>query len=272
MPDQISTLRNFLAAARHIAVLTGAGISTESGIPDFRSPGGLYRTVTSEEVFDIVLFDRHPDRFYQTFGPIYRAILDARPNEGHLALAELERSVREVTIATQNIDNLHQKAGSRTVYELHGSLRTLTCRQCGRMRQVKGNTEIKENKEIKGNNRGSGNNGKEPADDLADLLAAGQVPRCPCGGVFKPDIVFFGEALPEFALGASVFAFESADLILALGTSLAVYPAAELPNRRAGSAKFVIINAEPTSLDHDADLVIRAPLGVTLREAITRLR
>ena len=249
MSYQISTLKNLLAGARHIAVLTGAGISTESGNPDFRSPNGLYRTVTSEEVFDISFFNRYPERFYQTFGPVYRSIVDARPNAGHLALAALENSGREVTIATQNIDNLHQKAGSRTVYELHGSLRTLTCRDCGRLYQLDG-------KEA------------EAARELTDLLAAGKVPRCACGGVLKPDIVFFGEGLPEFALGASVFAFESADLVLALGTSLGVYPAAELPNRRDRSARFVIINAETTPQDDNADLVIHAPLGKTLQDAV----
>lgn len=237
MTEQIAQLKDYLRGARRIAVLTGAGISTESGIPDFRSSTGLYRTVTSEEIFDLAFFDKRPNDFYRAIGPLFTKIFRAEPNTGHRALAALERLGKEVTIATQNIDGLHRRAGSSAVHEIHGSLATLTCRECGRLYE---------------------------SVRFQPLFEKGETPRCDCGGVLKPDITFYGEGLPEGAFLAAMFAFEGADLTLALGTSLAVYPAAGLPSYRKSGVPLVIINRTPTSSDNDAALVINAPLGPTL--------
>jgi len=241
--DKITALADAVRAARHIAVLTGAGISTESGIPDFRSPTGIYRTLTSEEIFDLTFFEDHPDQFYRTMAPVWKTIFSARPNRGHLALAAWEKLGKEITIATQNIDDLHRKAGSGTVLELHGSVRTMTCTACGRLYDsVRFHGE----------------------------LTAGEVPRCGCGGVLKPDITFFGEELPQGAFLGGEIAFESADLVLALGTSLGVYPAAGLPNRRGRNAPLIIVNRTSTPLDGEAAIVLHEPLGEVL-SAVTPL-
>ena len=244
MPTLAKKLAEFLRSAREIAVLTGAGISTESGIPDFRSPSGVYRTKTSEELFDIRFFDARPEEFYRVIGPMYRTILAAEPNAGHRALARLERLGKKVSIATQNIDALHRKAGSSAVFEVHGSMATLTCRDCGRLYE---------------------------SNRFEEKLLAGEILRCGCGGVLKPDITFFGEPLPADAFLAATIAFESADLTLALGTSLVVYPAASLPSDRKTGVPLIIVNNTPTPLDDEAALVIHAPLGETLDEAVGML-
>lgn len=245
MSEESEKLAQLLRDKRRIAVLTGAGISTESGITDFRSPRGLYATVTSEKVFSIGFFEENPAEFYRVIAPVYRTILAAAPNAGHKALAALELLDKQVTIATQNIDDLHRKAGSSVVHELHGSMRTLTCRDCGRLYE---------------SNRFEAN------------LQTGEIPRCGCGGVLKPDITFFGEALPHDAFLAGQIAFESADLVLALGTSLAVYPAASLPTLRGQNTPLVIVNQTPTALDEQAALVIHAPLGETLQAGVEQMR
>ena len=245
MSTETEKLAEILRPKRRIAVLTGAGISTESGIPDFRSPTGLYAAVTSEKVFSIGFFEEHPAEFYRVIAPVYRQILTAEPNAGHKALAALESLGKEVAIATQNIDDLHRKAGSRVVHELHGSMRTLTCSECGRLYE---------------------------SHSFEANLQTGEIPRCGCGGVLKPDITFFGEALPHDAFLAGQIAFESADLVLALGTSLGVYPAAGLPTLRPANTPLVIVNQTPTALDEQAALVIHAPLGDTLQAALEQLR
>lgn len=241
MVSSVEKLAKTLRRARHIAVLTGAGISTESGIPDFRSPSGLYRTVTGAELFDIGFFDENPAEFYRIIGPMYRTILAAKPNIGHLALSGLEKLGKTVTVATQNIDGLHRRAGSTNVCEIHGSMATLTCRACGRLYD---------------------------SPRFEKTLFIGEVLRCECGGVLKPDITFFGEGLPHDAFLAAQIAFESADLALILGTSLAVYPAASLPSLRKSAVPLVIVNNTPTPLDDEAALVIHAPLGETLLGAV----
>ena len=169
--DKLERFAEFLRDAERIAILSGAGMSTESGIPDFRSAGGLYDTATSAEIFDIDFFQRRPEQFYAAIAPVYRAILAAEPNAGHLALAELEkRYQKRVMIVTQNIDFLHNKAGSSEVAEIHGTFRTLTCLDCEkRFEAIKFQTS----------------------------LAVGAVFHCPgCGGLLKPDITFYGEELP----------------------------------------------------------------------------
>ncbi len=242
--EKIRRLGQMLAKAKHIACLTGAGMSTESGIPDFRSTQGLYRTLTSEEVFDINLFNRSPERFYQVIGPLYEAILAAQPNGGHLALAELcSRCGKTVTVATQNIDGLHQKAGSPVVWEVHGTMATLSCRKCG---------------------------ATEPCEAFREELKTGKVLRHSCGGVFKPDITFYGENLPEKPYISSLNAMRQADLVLVLGTSLVVYPAAGLPSYRRPDAPLVIINRTATEQDSEAALVFHDSIGEVLPAAVAQ--
>ena len=241
--EKIKRFAEILRKARKIAVLSGAGMSTESGIPDFRSSNGLY-SYTSEEVFDLDNFNRNPSSFYEIIAPLYDSIMKSEPNAGHLALHELEEKYgKTVTVATQNIDGLHQKAGSKIVHELHGGMLSLTCRKCGC--QV-------------------------PASALDAQLRSGKVVRHEptCMGVMKPDIVFYGEMLPQNALMSSYRAMKQADLVMVLGTSLAVYPAAGLPSERSRDAELVIINRTPTPLDGEATLVFHESIGEILPAAV----
>jgi len=240
---KIQRFAELLAASPKIAALTGAGISTESGIPDFRSSTGIYQT-TSEAVFSIDFFNENPGEFYRIFGPFYAQTVAAAPNAGHVALADLERLGKRVEIVTQNIDALHTTAGSTSVWEIHGTLRTSSCVACERS--------------------------FEPSVFGAPV-AAGQVPRCPeCGGVLKPDITFFGEALPERALAGAQRAMWETRLLLVLGTSLQVYPAAGLPRECDADVPFVVVNRTPTPLDRFATLVFRESLGDVLPKAVER--
>ena len=235
-------LAGYLADATRIAVLSGAGMSTESGIPDFRSSSGIYATVTSEEIFDLDAFWRRPERFYAFARTFFGDMWAAAPNAGHRALVRLEREFgKEVDIATQNIDVLHQTAGSTRVHPVHGTIETVSCLRCG---------------------------AQLPTLSVRPEFDAGKVPHCACGCVWKPDIVFFGEMLPERAVADSLVAMQRADLVLVLGTSLAVYPAAALPGHRPRSARLAVINLTPTSLDREADLVCREPVGIILGEAL----
>ena len=224
----------WILQAERIAVLTGAGISTESGIPDFRSPTGLYSDERNTNVFDIRYFRTNPEGFYRFAREFYPVIGKAKPNVAHQALARWEVVGKDVRIATQNIDDLHQRAGSKHVYPVHGTTLTATCQDCGKTCQ----------------------SGK-----LMPMILAGQVPLCSCGGVFKPDITFFGELLPEKAWRDSIEAISKADLVMILGTSLAVYPAASLPAHRSASCKLIIVNREVTPLDGEADAVSHDRLG-----------
>ena len=241
--EKIKSFSEILRKASRIAVLSGAGMSTESGIPDFRSSNGLY-SYTSEEVFDLGNFLRKPESFYEIIAPLYDSIMKSEPNAGHLALHELEEKYgKTVVVATQNIDGLHQKAGSRIVHELHGGMLSLTCQKCG---------------------------GQVPASALDAQLRSGKVVRHEptCMGVMKPDIVFYGEMLPQDALMKSYKAMTQADLVLVLGTSLAVYPAAGLPTERSRDAELVIINRTATPLDGEATLVFHESIGEILPAAV----
>jgi len=242
MQQNSAGLAAYLAAAERVAVLSGAGMSTESGIPDFRSSTGVYDTVTSEEIFDLEAFWRQPEDFYAFARGFFADMWAAEPNAGHRALARLEQEFgKRVDIATQNIDTLHQRAGSTRVHPVHGTIETVSCLRCGAQR---------------------------PTLEVRPAFAAGRVPKCACGCVWKPDIVFFGEALPDRAVTDSLAAMREADLVLVLGTSLTVYPAAGLPRQRQAAANLVVINRTPTPLDREADLVCRDSVGVALDEAI----
>ena len=224
-------LSSLFSRARRAVFFGGAGVSTASGIPDFRSPDGLYAqrfAYPPEEMLGHDFFCEHTAEFYD----FYRermVCLGARPNQAHRKLAELERDGRLAAVVTQNIDGLHQAAGSRNVLELHGSVHRNVCRSCGATYSAEWVVE------------GEG--------------AAQAVPHCPaCGGLVKPDVVLYGEQLDAGVLGASVEAISEADLLVVGGTSLVVYPAAGLLRSFRGDA-LVVVNMEPTPADAMADLV-----------------
>ena len=232
MDAQIAKLKEWVDASDNIVFFGGAGVSTESGIPDFRSVDGLYNQqykYPPETILSHTFFMSEPEEFFR----FYRAkmlALDAEPNAAHLKLAEWERMGKCRAVITQNIDGLHQKAGSREVLELHGSVLRNYCMRC-----------------------------HKPYDVRA--IAAGQgVPKCTCGGMIKPDVVLYEESLDSYTINKSVEYIRNADILIIGGTSLAVYPAAGLINYYRGS-KLVLVNKSETPADRSADLVIHAPIG-----------
>lgn len=243
-PDSDSTLARaaeLLRGARCAVALSGAGISTPSGIPDFRSPGaGLWEHADPFIVASLSGFRRRPQAFYDWVRPLARRIVQAQPNPAHRALAQLEAAGRLRAIVTQNIDGLHQRAGSQCVHEVHGHLRTATCLRC--RRQV-------------------------PAGGLLAALLAegGAMPGRTCGGTLKPDVVLFGELLPADVWAAAEAVVDRCDVLLAVGSSLEVAPVSGLPLRAVGhGARLIIVNREPTALDDLADVVIRGDVAAVL--------
>jgi NAD-dependent deacetylase len=237
MTDPIKRLQQWVDESRSIVFFGGAGVSTESGIPDFRSVDGLYHQkydYPPEEILSRSFFRARPEEFYR----FYRdkmLCLDARPNAAHKKLAELEAAGRLRSVVTQNIDGLHQMAGSQRVWELHGSIRRNFCMQCGR---------------------------PYPVERIRDTQG---VPRCSCGGIIKPDVVLYEEPLDSQVVEGAVEDIQQADLLLVGGTSLAVYPAAGLLNYYRGS-RLALINLSPTPYDDRADLVIAGPIGAILEQ------
>jgi NAD-dependent deacetylase len=208
--------------------LTGAGISVPSGIPDFRTPGeGLWEKVDPMEVAHIEAFERDPARFWSFYRPRLHSLGDVEPNAAHAALAELERRGLLEAVITQNIDRLHRKAGSERVIEVHGSIGTLSCRQC------------------------PASFGIEEAEELFDEDGAAVCPEC--GGYVKPDVVLFGELLPAEAIAEAEALAGRADLMLCVGSSLEVYPVAGLPSVTMGrGGRLGIVTKGPTPFDGDA--------------------
>ena len=215
-----------------VAVFTGAGVSTLCGIPDFRGPDGLYRDPMCEKMFDIDVFLKDPEIFYRNASDLVYGNSETRPGPVHLAVKKLQDGGIVFGVATQNIDGLHERAGSCPVYAVHGTAAVHHCCKCGM-----------------------------PAtfDEICVMRAKEMVPHCKCGGVFKPDITFFGESLPADAFDGAVKLAESCRLMLVLGTSLSVTPASLIPQYalRAG-AELAIINATPTCLDRHASYLGRS--------------
>ncbi|MBR5389932.1 MAG: NAD-dependent protein deacylase [Clostridia bacterium] len=229
------TLQNWIDESRRIVFFGGAGVSTESGVPDFRSQDGLYRQTWKyppETILSHTFFRQNTAEFYE----FYRAKmlpLEAKPNAAHKKLAELERAGNLTAVITQNIDGLHQAAGSRNVLELHGSVHRNYCTRCGRFFD-------------------------------ADFIKKSKgVPRCDCGGIVKPDVVLYEESLDGDVISRAVEALENADLLIVGGTSLAVYPAAGLI-QYYGGRRIVLINRDPTPYDGRAGLILREPIGQVL--------
>ncbi len=242
MPDPVTAFADILANASRAVFFGGAGVSTESGIPDFRSADGVYakrfrRHLSPEELVSHSFLAADPAEFFA----FYKERLvypDAKPNRTHEALAKLEAAGHVAAVVTQNIDGLHQAAGSKVVHELHGSIHRNYCVDCGR---------------------------KYP---LSFVLAADGVPRCPdCGGMVRPDVVLYEESLDDAVLSDSIRAIGQADALIVAGTSLAVYPAAGLIRYYRGH-HLVILNRTPTPADADADLVIHGNMGDAFAEAM----
>jgi NAD-dependent deacetylase len=235
LDDQIDRVRDLLAHSRRTIALTGAGISTPSGIPDFRSPNsGLWRNADPLETASIYAFRQRPQDFYHWIHPLAQLILDAEPNAAHIALAELEASGRLQAVITQNVDMLHTRAGSEVVYEVHGHLRHVTCLNCYSV---------------------------YPAEPyMKTFIQTADMPFCEtCGGVVKPNVILIGEQLPVKVLNEAKKLANVCDLMLVVGSSLVIAPAGDLPSIAAeAGARIVIINHEPTHLDHLADVVIHA--------------
>jgi len=216
-------------------VLTGAGISTESGIPDFRSPTGIWAHYDPMEYATVAAFRRDPEKVWDFYGRRLGVLRDAQPNAAHVALAELEARGWVRAVITQNIDLLHDRAGSRNVVEVHGSIRTSSCRTCG------------------------------ASVPFAEVVARLPVPRCACGEVLRPDVVMFGELLPADEIERATALAQEAALMLVVGSSLEVYPVAGLPAETLeAGGKLAIVNRDPTPYDAAAAVVVRASAGATL--------
>jgi NAD-dependent deacetylase len=239
--ERIALAARLLREARYAVALTGAGISTPSGIPDFRSPGGgLWERVNPMIVASSYSFRLRPRAFYDWVRPLAEKIMRAEPNPAHVALADLEAAGRLQAVITQNIDGLHQKAGSREVLELHGHVREATCTRCYRVVPT--------------------------GDFLADFLASSHVPRCTeCGGVMKPNVVLFGEQLPAGSFDAARAHVRRADLLLVAGSYLEVMPASQLPLLvHESGGRVIVVNLMPTYIDEVAEVVIRADVAEVL--------
>lgn len=251
MEKKINQVADRIAEARKVAVFTGAGVSTESGIPDFRSPGGLWTKYDPGD-FTIDKFLGSPQTRKKMWLRLREGGLmeDALPNAAHLAIVELEKMSKLSALITQNIDNLHQKAGSspKLIRELHGNMQMLVCLNCQKRYPI---ALIKE---------------KHSASD--------EVPACQeCQGILKPDIIFFGEMLPQQTFSQATRDAEECDLMLVIGSSLVVYPAANIPvHAKQAGAKLAIINKGPTDQDYIADVLINASAGETMTKIINRLK
>ena len=242
MEEKIQELQKIVDGHRNIVFFGGAGVSTESGIPDFRSVDGLYHqkyTWPPETILSHTFFVQHTEEFYRFYRDKMLA-LDARPNAAHKKLAEMETAGKLKAVVTQNIDGLHQKAGSRTVYELHGSVHRNYCTRCGAFY------------------------------DAEFIKESEGVPHCTrCGGVIKPDVVLYEEGLDQNTIEGAVRAIEHADVLIVGGTSLVVYPAAGLVQYFRGD-RIVLINKGSTSMDRTADLLIQEPIGQVLSQLQVR--
>lgn len=244
----VNQAADLIRSASYIVVLTGAGISTPSGIPDFRSPtSGIWTRLDPIAVASIWGYHDHPEVFYRWFLPLARQIRLAQPNPAHFALAEMEQMARLRQLVTQNIDGLHQSAGSQHVVELHGHLRTASCLGCAQ---------------------------QLPLAEIWPAVEKGQIVLCQdCGGLMKPDVILFGEPLPYDSLRVAQESALFCDLLISIGTSLEVEPAADLPYlaKRSGS-RVIIINRQPTVADKIADIAIHDDVVTVLPALVRALR
>lgn len=237
------TLLAKLASACDVVAFTGAGISAESGVPTFRGNDGIWTKFKPEELANLNAFMRNPELVWEWYSARKKVIAEVQPNAGHYALAEMERIFSSFAVITQNIDNLHRRAGSKNVFELHGNIERNYCMRCGR----------------------------QFTDE--QVLNGTAVPTCPCGGVIRPDVVWFGELLPEDEWRGAEKACQRADVLLSIGTSGVVYPAAALPLEAKRSGAYIVeINPEPTPLTEYADEFLQGKAGEILPRILDHLK
>lgn len=244
----VGRLAELVRGARSVVALTGAGISVPSGIPDFRTPRtGLWANVDPMEVAHVDVFRRDPVRFWRFYGDRFASLGSKRPNAAHAALVELERRGHLDAVITQNVDRLHAKAGTRTLIELHGSIATASCPDCGSAYDL----EVVR--------------GRVGADEHG-------VPRCDCGDPLKPDVVLFGEYLPREAMARARRLALGADLLLCVGSSLEVHPVAELPSAtRLAGGRLAIVTKGPTPFDGEAEVKLSGDVAGELGALVTTL-
>jgi NAD-dependent deacetylase len=242
----VKALADLIRERQPCVVLTGAGVSTESGIPDFRSRNGLWAQFDPMEYASIGAFRADPEKVWRFYAPRFDLLIHAQPNGAHLSLAALEDAELVQAVVTQNIDLLHARAGSREVVEVHGSIRTSSCLACG---------------------------SRYPLTDVLAQLAREPVPTCEgCSSVLKPDVVFFGELLPEAAIERAFELARAAALMLVVGSALEVYPVAQLPEEALRSGgELAIVNRGPTRYDRHASVLLDASAAETLTEVAHRL-
>lgn len=245
--DRIEAAAQLIRRSHHMIAFTGAGHSTPSGIPDFRSPhSGLWERHNPMLVASIWAFRLNPKTFFDWIYPLTNTLLNAKPNPAHIALSDMEKRGHLKTVITQNIDNLHQKAGSRHVLELHGHMREATCVRCYKVMTT------------------------DPV--IEQFFHDGKVPRCECGGVLKPNVILFGEELPIHVLNQAMDEARRCDLILVAGSSLEVTPAADIPFLAVDcGARAIIVNLEPTAFDSRADIVIHGDVAEVLPRFVQAL-
>jgi NAD-dependent deacetylase len=240
LSERVDLLEQWIKESDNVVFFGGAGVSTESGIPDFRSVDGLYNQqydYPPETIISHSFYRKNPEEFYR-FYKNKMLFPDAQPNAAHKALAKLEQQGKVRAVITQNIDGLHQAAGSKAVLELHGSVHRNYCTRCGKF------------------------------FGLSDILGMNGVPRCECGGIIKPDVVLYEEGLDQETLQKAVRYIQNAEILIIGGTSLTVYPAAGLIDYYRGK-KLVLINKTATPMDERADLVISAPIGEVFERFLT---
>ena len=247
MTEEQQALLALINGSERIVALTGAGISTASGIPDFRSPGGLWEDVDPMEVATLTVFRQDPRKFWSFYRSRLDIVDEFDPNPGHFLLADLHQHGLLTAVSTQNIDGLHQKAGlpEERVFEVHGSVRNLVCLSCDT---------------------------RYPREQVEELWVKEEgVPRCACGEILKPAVTLFEEMLPEEAFAASVAAISEADLLLIIGSSMVVHPAASLPSFLPDSGRIAILNDEPTPWQEESELWLSGDIAQNsqaIREAL----
>ncbi|MFL6029715.1 MAG: SIR2 family NAD-dependent protein deacylase [Gaiellaceae bacterium] len=241
-----SALARLIRANQPCVVLTGAGVSTESGIPDFRSPRGIWAQFDPAEYASLAAFRSNPRKVWRFYKPRIAMLTDAEPNAAHRALAALEQAGLVEAVVTQNIDLLHERAGSRSLVEVHGSIRSATCPSCS---------------------------STYARDEVVALLEDAEAPACDkCGAILKPDVVFFGELLPVSAIERAFELAHRARLLLVVGSSLEVHPVAALPEETlAAGGRLAIVNQGPTPYDRRADLKLESNAGEILRSVAAEL-
>lgn len=239
MLEQFEKLKKVLSSAKKIVFFTGAGISAESGIPTFRGKDGIWNKMKPEELANFNAFLRNPELVWDWYQYRKKIVHEASPNPAHLTIAELQDYFNEIVVVTQNVDNFHNRAGSKIVYELHGNIEKNYCINCGKRY------------------------------DFENLVVGEKVPKCECGGLIRPDIVWFGEYLPEEIYSLSEHAAETCDIMFVIGTSAVVYPAANIAHIAKRNRKFLVeINIERTELSGIVDVSLIGKAGEILPQIL----